>query len=126
MILPLLLALTLGPAAPEERTDAYGDCQSRAKGTGFQTCLETALAEEDAVLNAAYRAVRERLDAARQRELRDRQRTWIRARDAACDSRAADQTDPALAAAARTDCLIGWTSDRVLWLENTYFPPEDL
>jgi len=126
MILPLLLALTLGPVAPEERTDAYADCQARTKGIGFQACLDTALAEEDQVLNTAYRAVRERLDAERRRELRDRQRAWIRARDAACDSRAADQTDPALAAAARTDCLIGWTSDRVLWLENTYFPPESL
>ena len=120
MILFLVLALTAGPMAVQDRSDAYFSCQSQSKGADLQACLDNALANEDRFLNAAYRAARQGLDRAETLQLRDRQRAWIRARDAACDSRAADQSDPALARAARTDCLLTWTADRNLWLENTY------
>ena len=120
MILSLVLALTAGPIAVQDRSDAYRSCQSQSKGAGFQTCLDNTLADADRELNATYRAARQGLDRAETLQLRDRQRAWIRARDAACDSRAADQSDPASARATRTDCLLTWTADRSLWLENTY------
>ncbi|WP_425982936.1 lysozyme inhibitor LprI family protein [Brevundimonas sp. TWP1-2-1b1] len=120
MILSLVLALTAGPMAVQDRSDAYFSCQSQSKGADLQACLDNALANEDRFLNAAYRAARQGLDRAEVLQLRDRQRAWIRARDAAGDSRAADQSDPALARAARTDCLLTWTAERNLWLENTY------
>lgn len=120
MILSLVLALTAGPMAVQDRSDAYFSCQSQSKGADLQACLDNALANEDRFLNAAYRAARQGLDRAEVLQLRDRQRAWIRARDAACDSRAADQSDPALARAARSDCLLTWTAERNLWLENTY------
>lgn len=120
MILSLVLALTAGPMAVQDRSDTYFICQSQSKGVVLQTCLDNALADEDRTLNAAYRAARQGLSRAETLQLRDRQRAWIRARDAACDSRAADQSDPASARATRTDCLLTWTADRNLWLENTY------
>jgi len=120
MIASLVLALIAGPMAVQDRSDTYLICQSHSKGAGFQTCLDNALADADRELNATYRAARQGLDRAETLQLRDRQRAWIRARDAACDSRAADQSDPASATATRTDCLLTWTADRTLWLENTY------
>lgn len=120
MILTLIIALSAGPMAAQDRSDTYRHCQSHSKGAGFQTCLDSALAEEDRSLNATYRAARQGLDRTATLQLRDRQRTWIRARDAACDSRAVDQSDRGEATATRTDCLLTWTADRTLWLENTY------
>lgn len=120
MIASLVLALIAGPMAVQDRSEAYFSCQSQFKGAGFQTCLDNALAAEDRALNAAYRAARQGLDQAETLQLRDRQRAWIRARDAACDSRAADESEPASATATRTDCLVTWTAERSLWLENTY------
>ena len=72
--------------------------------------FDVALVDEDARLNAAYRDRMARLDEAKQKGLREAQRTWIKFRDAEC--KPDPKSDRSVIGESTDQCLIRATGER--------------
>lgn len=117
-------ALAQWEAAVEQRlTPAYGQCQASgaaAQGvtSAMMDCLGAENERQDARLNEAYRIAMKRLPAARQAELRQLQRAWIKQRDAAARA-AGDQAGGGSAAGLEyAGTFLHETVKRTIWLEE--------
>lgn len=97
-------------AAPIQSEQDYCK-QSFEEGNmvGMTECTEEELSKEDKRLNAEYKAVMSKLDPAQKKELRTKQRAWIKARDQKCkleeDSGQAGMLN-------HVSCLNEWTKKR--------------
>lgn len=97
-------------AAPVQSEQDYCK-QSFEEGNmvGMTECTEEELSKEDKRLNAEYKAVMSKLDLAQKKELRTKQRAWIKARDQKCkleeDSGQAGMLN-------HVSCLNEWTKKR--------------
>jgi uncharacterized protein YecT (DUF1311 family) len=86
--------------------------------SGMIECTQAELTFQDGKLNQAYRMVMTRLPAARQAELRQEQRAWIRSRDAICERERRQAGDGTLSHVAWLDCLVSETIKRTKTLEH--------
>ena len=96
--------------APAQPKTSGGDTTAcDGDGNSAAECLKHRLLAADTLLNTEYRATMQRLDIPGQRELRERERIWIRARDARC--RGYDGTD-------RDSCVLEMTAARTAQLRG--------
>lgn len=84
---------------------------------GTAACNKRELRIRDAELNATYRRVMRHLSAAARRDLRSKERRWIRRRDRICQEYAEMYAGP-LAETNLSRYLIQETVMRTLWLER--------
>lgn len=95
------------PAASEQ--DYCKQSFEEGNMVGMTECTEEELSKEDKRLNAEYKAVMSKLDPAQKKELRTKQRAWIKARDQKCkleeDSGQAGMLN-------HVSCLNEWTKKR--------------
>ena len=84
----------------------------------MMSCLGDEIELQDARLNATYRVVIDTLEGRRRAELRNSQRTWIANRDQACDALAMEAGDGSLGGVAYSECILDFTIERAVWLEN--------
>lgn len=116
---PTVLAALEQPkrAAPQSKPVARGlggpsfNCEKATTRVEKLICDVAPLATVDGDLGRAYKAARAGLSKADQTRLRDRQRAWIKSRDAHCVRREVDRKWLA-------DCLYRMTEDRVAFLKN--------
>lgn len=98
---------TQSPAASEQ--DYCKQSFEEGNMVGMTECTEEELSKEDKRLNAEYKAVMSKLDTAQKKELRTKQRAWIKARDQKCkleeDSGQAGMLN-------HVSCLNEWTKKR--------------
>ncbi|MBK3740256.1 DUF1311 domain-containing protein [Paraburkholderia aspalathi] len=101
------------PAQPKTSNPDALACDSDGNSTA--ECLKHRLLDADEALNTEYRATMQRLDVAGQRELRERERIWIRVRDAKCKGYGGADRDSCVAdmSAARTAQLRGYQSGEI-------------
>jgi len=84
-----LLATGGAAQAQDSLSREYETCMSRAGSNTVQSgmCAQKEITAQDGRLNKAYKQVMQQLasNPARRNALRDRQRSWIKARDYACN-----------------------------------------
>lgn len=79
------LLLTATAAHADEGSKAYTQCMDKASSTSLMsTCIQSETQLQDQRLNRAYKQLIARLDAAKQKSLREVQRSWISYRDSNC------------------------------------------
>lgn len=93
----------------------YRPCGDAPSTLAILACVQEKAETADRRLNAAYRALRERIDPAQSQKLREAQRLWIRYRDANCAFYAAQEGSIGRVQAA--ECLRAMTEDRAQELE---------
>ena len=119
------LALVCAPlAASASASDSgqskqYGACMGKSGNTtmGMVECITDEVRLQDARLNKAYKALMADLPPARQAQLQQVQRTWIKYRDANCGF----YNDPdggSLARVSANDCMMTTTTSRASELES--------
>ncbi|GAA5236017.1 DUF1311 domain-containing protein [Verticiella sediminum] len=119
VLIPLFGAPSAWAAATDaNESPAYVACMDKAGGVtqGMMNCIQTEAERQDARLNAAYKALGERIGQARKDTLRDAQRAWLRYRDANC----AFYDDPdggTLARVAANVCVMRMSAQRADELE---------
>ncbi|WP_076998268.1 lysozyme inhibitor LprI family protein [Variovorax sp. KK3] len=106
-------------AADPALSKQYSACMDKAGGVtaGMIDCIGAEVQRQDAKLNAAYKALMSSVVPARQTQLRDAQRAWIKYRDANC----AFYLDPdggTLARVEANDCVLTSTAARAAELER--------
>ncbi len=106
-------------AAEPVLSKQYQVCMDKSGGVtaGMIDCIGAELQRQDAKLNTAYKSLMSSVSAARQTQLRDAQRAWIKYRDANC----AFYFDPdggTLARVQANDCMLTSTAARAAELER--------
>lgn len=120
MLAACLAALPLAGAAAEgPLSGTYSACMEKSGGVtvAMQDCIADELALQDKRLNAAYKALMDKIPAKRKTQLRDAQRKWIAFRDGNC----AFYADPDGGSADRlaaNECVVTATAQRAAELEN--------
>ena len=118
--LSLLTLLTVRPAAGQGRVS---ECIALGAQLAISSCLSDAYNAADADLNAAYRAVRERLAPPAASRLREAQRAWIEFRDIDCEASVVRRPNQAwVVGAIRSACGAEHAWDRVRTLRGTGDP----
>ena len=88
------------------------DCTKAATQAEMNACASQTLTQSDADLNATYMAYRDKLDRARQKELREVQLAWLKYRDLSCRFESAASAGGSVAATVRQTCLAEKTRQR--------------
>jgi uncharacterized protein YecT (DUF1311 family) len=89
----------------------YGDA-------AMTECYDVELSVQDGRLNQAYKMVMQRLPAARKTALRNKERAWIKRRDAGCQRHAAPEAGGTMYDVMLSSCLVDETIKRTIVLEN--------
>ncbi|SFS46897.1 lysozyme inhibitor LprI family protein [Brevundimonas viscosa] len=100
-------------------TPAYAACMEGAGGVTalVRECISEEHAQQDALLNEAYRELIGRLDSEARSDLRNAQRTWIAFRDAECAWRASGETGT-MGPLIIDSCQLGLTTERAARLQT--------
>ena len=82
-----------------EFSTGFGECMDAAPADGFpnsnrEKCVHEELEKQDWALNAVYRILMSKLDAAEADRVRSAQREWIKMRDAECEPQRANEGAP--------------------------------
>ena len=106
-------------ASDSGQSKQYGTCMDKSGATtmGMIECITEEARRQDARLNKAYKALMADLSPARQAQLQQVQRTWIKYRDANCGF----YNDPdggSLARVSANDCMMTTTTSRASELES--------
>ncbi len=97
-------------------TMAYKQCLNNAGGYALTNCMNEELDRQDKALNQRYKAVMAKLTKPKQADLRNRQRQWIKDRDAKCELQ---QTESGVMSAQPwIECQIDEKVKRIIWLEK--------
>jgi uncharacterized protein YecT (DUF1311 family) len=102
-------------------TPTFKTCMNSDQGMstyGMGACLGVEYDLQDGALNQRYKSVMARLSKARQNQLRQSQRQWIKTRDTKCQEAAAEFEGGTAAGPAFRDCLLRETVRRRIWLER--------
>jgi len=84
-LIALALACSASLAQAEEPSPTYSQCMDKATSTlAMSACIQAETTLQDARLNRVYKQLMAKLEGARQKTLRDVQRTWIKFRDDNC------------------------------------------
>lgn len=89
----------------------YGDA-------AMTECYNIELSVQDGRLNQAYKMVMQRLPAARKTALRNKERAWIKRRDAVCQRHAAPEAGGTMYDVMLSSCLVDENIKRTIALEN--------
>lgn len=97
----------------------FSACMDQSNGVTatMLACMSAETRRQDARLNQAYKTVLAQLSEARQRELRDAQRAWLKFRDANCRFYA-DPDGGSIATVEASDCVMSATAARARELEG--------
>ncbi len=100
-------------AVPNEQgkqpTDVCKQAFEEGNMAGMTECTQAELEKEDKRLNAEYKAVMSKLNAAQKKELRTKQRAWIKARDKDCKL---EEDSGSAGLLNHVSCLNEWTKKR--------------
>jgi uncharacterized protein YecT (DUF1311 family) len=116
----VLLCLSYATFADDvELTPQYSVCMDKSEGITavMVDCITEETKRQDARLNKAYKEVMAELSPARQKQLQDAQRVWIKYRDANCNFYA-DPNGGSLARVNANDCFMSATAARAKELED--------
>lgn len=105
------LAFSLSNFSQAQNSDADYCRQAFEIGNmpGMTECTQEELQTEDKRLNTEYKRVMKNLDASAKKELRTRQRAWIKARDKACKL---EEDSGQAGLLNHVSCLKEWTKKR--------------
>jgi uncharacterized protein YecT (DUF1311 family) len=113
---PMVLVLIALPASAEMFGPDFKPCADQPNTLEIVECLSARTRVWDQRLNAAYKSLGQRIDAAQREPLTASQRLWIQYRDANCRFYASQEGSIRQIQAA--ECLRAMTQDRVLELEK--------
>ncbi|WP_157272192.1 lysozyme inhibitor LprI family protein [Azohydromonas aeria] len=120
-LLVLALLCAAGPACARDAglSPEFSACMDQSNGVTatMLACMSAETRRQDARLNQAYKAVMAQLSEARQKELRDAQRAWLKFREANCRFYA-DPEGGTIATVNASDCLMSATAARARELEG--------
>jgi uncharacterized protein YecT (DUF1311 family) len=113
------IALVLAGSAPlasasdDNLSSRFSSCMDRSGGVTVEmlNCIGAETKQHDARLNRVYKQAMGQLSAARQQQLRDAQRAWLKYRDANCGFYA-DPDGGTLARVNANSCVMIETADR--------------
>ena len=122
MILIFTVAALLAnlPVMAQHMHQKDSPCANVVVTVDLESCLAKASDAADANLNAAYRELRSKLDAANMQRLVDAQRLWIQYRDANCSAERDLYEGHTAASPAYLACLEAMTRARTKELTITY------
>lgn len=97
----------------------YTACMKDALATvDMLDCIGAETAKQDALLNATYKGVMSLLEAEEKTKLRDKQREWIKMRDARCEQEASEYEGGSFAGVAHASCYLQQEVQRLIELEQ--------
>jgi uncharacterized protein YecT (DUF1311 family) len=108
------------PGMAQHMNEKDSPCAGVAVTVDLENCLVKASDAADATLNAAYRQLRAKLDAANMQRLVAAQRLWIQYRDANCSAERDLYEGRTAASPAYLACLESMTRARTKDLNITY------
>ena len=94
------------------------DCTKAATQAEMNACASETLTQNDADLNATYMAYRDKLNKAKQNQLREVQLAWLKYRDLSCHFESAASAGGSAASLALQTCLADKTRQRADELKN--------
>jgi uncharacterized protein YecT (DUF1311 family) len=111
-----LILLAVSPAAAEMFGPDYKPCGDQPNTPATVDCVQAKTKVWDQRLNAAYKALQQRIDADQRDPLKAAQRLWVQYRDANCRFYGSQQGSIREIQAA--ECQRAMTQDRALELEK--------
>lgn len=115
-VLAVLVWMAALPAMAEMFGPGYQPCGDKPSTLAIVECVQAKTKAADQRLNAAYKALQARIDAAQRQPLLAAQRLWVQYRDANCGFYAAQEGTIRKVQAA--ECLHSMTEDRARELEK--------
>ncbi|KIC81945.1 lysozyme inhibitor LprI family protein [Pseudomonas sp. C5pp] len=118
----LALACVLPLAQADDYTPGYGQCMDKASSTvAMSECIRAETQLQDQRLNRVYKQLMGKLDAGKQKSLRDVQRKWLAYRDGNCGFHA-QASGGTMAQLEGGSCVMDMTRDRAAELERVLSP----
>ena len=114
LLVPSLLAVL--PARAEMFGPDYSPCGDKPSTLSIVECVQAKTNVSDRRLNAAYKALQARIDAAQRRPLLAAQRLWVQYRDANCGFYGVQ--DGSIRQVQAAECIRSMTEDRARELEK--------
>lgn len=118
----LIAAFAFSSAQAEDSSPAYSQCMDKASSTqAMGECIKAETALQDERLNRVYKQLMAKLDAGKQKSLREVQRNWIVYRDGNCRFHV-QASGGTLASINGGMCLMDMTRERGAELERILSP----
>ena len=115
-LVAVIAFLTATPARPEMFGTDYQPCGQKQSTLDIVACVDAKTKIWDLRLNAAYKALQQRIDAGQAESLRAAQRLWVQYRDANC--RFYGSAEGSIREVQAAECMRSMTQDRALELER--------
>ena len=113
---PVLALMVALPAGAEMFGPDYQPCGDKPNTLAIVECVQAKTKASDQRLNATYKALQARIDAAQRQPLLTAQRLWVQYRDANCGFYGAQEGSIRQVQAA--ECMRSMTEDRARELEK--------
>ncbi|MGE7992612.1 lysozyme inhibitor LprI family protein [Pseudomonas sp. NPDC089554] len=118
----MLAAFAFSSAQAEDNSSAYSQCMDKASSTvAMGECIKAETKLQDERLNRVYKQLMAKLDAGKQKSLREVQRNWITYRDGNCRFHA-QASGGTLASINGGMCVMDMTRERGAELERILSP----
>jgi uncharacterized protein YecT (DUF1311 family) len=115
-VIPALALMATLPVEAEMFGPGFQPCGEKTSTLAIVECVQAKTAMADQRLNAAYKALQARIDAAQRQPLLSAQRLWVQYRDANCGFYGTQ--DGSIRQVQATECIRSMTEDRARELEK--------
>jgi len=115
-VVPAVALLAALPAEAEMFGPDYQPCGDKSSTLAIVECVQAKTKVSDQRLNAAYKALQARIDAAQRQPLLSAQRLWVQYRDANCGFYGTQ--DGSIRQVQGAECIRSMTEDRARELEK--------